>query len=178
MKYPTFYEKTESTKQQYIIDLKKLEKELSEININIFLIYGTLLGAIRNNDFIPHDEDIDIAYISSYKGEKEIIREKDMLIEYLTKRDMLRSFKTIGIKIKFNLTNDMFDLWSGYETQNNKVKISPGLIFERDVFLPLNSMLFKGIEFKIPNKSQEFLNIHYKNWKVPIINKKEGFNKR
>jgi LicD family len=36
------------------------EKMIKEINIPYAIIYGTALGAYRNKDFIPHDDDIDI----------------------------------------------------------------------------------------------------------------------
>ena len=50
------------------IDKKKAKENLSllkricnEHNLDFILFYGTLLGAIREHDFISHDEDIDIA---------------------------------------------------------------------------------------------------------------------
>ena len=55
-----------------------LSKEMSnicnffkkELNLEVYLIFGTLLGAIREKDFINHDYDVDLAYISNNKSKK------------------------------------------------------------------------------------------------------------
>lgn len=41
--------------------LKGLQRVCADYNLQYFAIYGTLLGIIRNGDYIPWDDDIDIA---------------------------------------------------------------------------------------------------------------------
>jgi phosphorylcholine metabolism protein LicD len=58
--------RTEEMKTEIIKDMKTLELFFKEqLDLDTYLIYGTLLGAIREHDFIPHDTDIDIGYISN-----------------------------------------------------------------------------------------------------------------
>lgn len=47
--------------------LKRFDECMIQCGHQYSLAFGTLLGAIRNNDFIPHDDDIDVAmWISDY----------------------------------------------------------------------------------------------------------------
>ena len=54
-------------KVQANCNLQLLKSILSKNNINFGFIYGTLLGAIREHDFITHDEDIDLFMLEEYK---------------------------------------------------------------------------------------------------------------
>ena len=39
---------------------------LEEAGVRPFLAYGTLLGAVRQGDFIGHDSDADLGYVSEH----------------------------------------------------------------------------------------------------------------
>lgn len=68
-----------------LVELRKVQIEiLNEIdricrknNINFFLIGGTLLGAVRHKDFIPWDDDLDIAMTrDDFEKFRAIIKEQ------------------------------------------------------------------------------------------------------
>ena len=47
----------------------------AEHGLDVFLIYGTLLGAVREGGPIRHDDDFDTAYISAYRQAPEVAAE-------------------------------------------------------------------------------------------------------
>lgn len=91
--------------------LKMLTEVCQKYNLQYFAIYGTLLGVVRNEGYIPWDDDIDIAMprkdynILLQLNEKEhVFGEKFFLQNYYTEREIffggyskLRNSETTGI---------------------------------------------------------------------------------
>ena len=59
---------------------------LLEAGVDAFPVYGTLLGAIREQDFIGHDSDVDLGYVSRHTHPLDVIRESYRLQRYLRER--------------------------------------------------------------------------------------------
>lgn len=60
------------------------KKTMDKYNIPFGIIYGTLLGAVRNNNFIEYDEDTDVFVLDEYR--KEFL-------------DLLFSFRDVGFQV-------------------------------------------------------------------------------
>jgi len=162
----TFSLVNEERKYQYVEDLKKFEEKLHEHGLLMYLIYGTLLGAIREHNFIAHDSDIDIAYLSKYIIKSEVYKERKELKQYFIKNKMLRTKNTIGLKVKYLTSN--FDLWTSWIENNNLYLLPFNKICPSNIVLPFKENLFRGTIFNIPNQSEKLLDIIYINWKKPI----------
>ena len=57
-----------------IDDLKIIKKVFDKYNVRFFIVYGTCLGFYRDNNFLPGDEDIDLAIVDKidFKTRKAI----------------------------------------------------------------------------------------------------------
>lgn len=95
---------TEDEKKSILVEiLGKLDKYFEEKGIKYFMAYGTLIGAVRHQGFIPWDDDIDlllprdsfIRFIHLCEDEKEVLREMNLeIVEYgQNKKDYYKRFK-------------------------------------------------------------------------------------
>jgi len=57
-------------------------------------------------------------------------------------------------------------MWLSY-IQDDKIYLCPHHIIEKDIILPMQSILFRAENFYIPNNSTELLKILYNNWTIP-----------
>ena len=73
-------------------DLKKLFWVLKKMDIKPILWAGTLLGAVREKNFIVGDSDVDIAYISKYENPEEVHTELVELYKKFWELGILEAF--------------------------------------------------------------------------------------
>ena len=67
---------SEIEKREYINQTDIFCKWFSDLfNTPIYLIYGTLLGCIRESNLIDSDDDIDLAYLSNYTKFEDVFKE-------------------------------------------------------------------------------------------------------
>lgn len=148
---------------------------LTANKIKYFLICGTLLGAVRDHNFIEGDDDVDIGlYIEDYDKVKNlIINSGKYVIHFLWRRE-------IGI-IKAGSTSkeskiDLFFLdkddknYYLYSYKSNKLTgkwdVEWRRKFNKSCFEELISYKFLGKQVSIPKNYEEVLTTHYGNWQV------------
>jgi phosphorylcholine metabolism protein LicD len=163
---------------------------LNEINVEYWLMFGTLLGSIRDHNFIYGDTDIDIGVSDKYKDINII---NFQLSKYGFKKIQRISYKTemgyIFIEETYQLKNINIDIFYcnkskdiikccdfvnfpnlSWESTINKF----GGYIPRIITLPfkgLGEIIFLGLKVNVPINYIEFLQYHYgDNYLVKINN--------
>ncbi len=156
---------------------KKLDLEIARENLQLYcsvlqqsgirygLFYGTLLGAIREKNFIVHDEDTDV-YILSEDQDKffnllfefrkqglHLVRLTTDLVSLMRKNEYIDTY-IFRPKYKFGI----------YKVRGQNHCEYPAKNLENPV-----KQLFLGIDLFVPDDSERVLQIIYgKNWRIPI----------
>ena len=175
-----FYKRSEDNKNALVRDMNSLTNFIKDkFNLDIYLIYGTLLGVIRENNFIEHDNDVDFAYMSKQTNIADVLREFHGLCIILKNHDLLSKICCTGqIHVYSPNKRNKFDLWTSFII-DNKYYLIPLIAgaMEASLILPLKEITFKNQNLLIPNQSKNVLNTIYRNWEVPILEDK-GLNQQ
>jgi len=144
--------------------------------LEFFLLYGTLLGAIREKNFIEYDSDIDVGIFE---------RDKDKLLKIIPIL-LDNGFKLIRTKkpddlVTFMKDDEYIDIGifreedEFYKYQNNYIKKE---LLEEFIYID-----FLAQKFLVPKNYEKLLVSWYgKNWNIPIQNfpalADKGFKKK
>jgi glycerol-3-phosphate cytidylyltransferase len=148
-------------------NLKEIYEVFNRNNIPLILIFGTLLGAVRENDFISYDNDIDLA--AFWKDRERILKVikeelptfKIQPIPYEYDINLIRNDE----KTEIWLFDDLGDVYC-YDPERQ-----PTLRYSKHFFD--NAMIndFLGIKTLVPFNAKEFLTITYgPTWVTPNPN--------
>jgi lipopolysaccharide cholinephosphotransferase len=151
-------------------DLMAMKKVLDEEKIIFWLAHGTLLGIIRDNDFIKWDNAVDIHVMEEdFIPKLNIIKEKFMKLNYI----FIDAEKELGTKIvmygycnKQKCTISSLFLDSRYK--KNKYRLQNRIKYCRKFFERYQEIKFKGVSFRVPSPPEKYLDYIYKKWKTPI----------
>lgn len=155
--------------------VKKIDKVIASENLNLLkailddkkiffqLTAGTVLGVIREKDFIDHDEDIDIAFRSEDK--EKVLNLLPHLREYgfeLCRYDRRDLYSIIR-------KGEYIDLYF-FRPYKDNLQICSGWIIKESHLLENIEIKFKDNTYLIPKDYEEFLIEEYGyNWQKPIV---------
>ena len=145
--------------------LSTLKNVFEPNGVKMILSYGTLLGAVREHDFIGHDSDMDV-----------MIWQKDFqkaweLIPELEKRDVhlhcyclpwIFTFEHKGETCDIDVLQEAIWPW------NKRYCLTHLEYIPRAFFENTTTMEFLGETYTIPQNAEKVLEYHYgKKWRIP-----------
>lgn len=156
------------------LGVKKIDKEIAMLNLALLkafldkhgiafgLIAGTLLGAVRENDFISHDEDIDLFLLDEQRQE---------FIDLLPKL-MLEGFKVARYDRRGLLSiirdGEYIDLYF-FTLLGEGLRHCCGWCVPESFLLRTTTIMFKGEEHVVPQDYEGYLFYQYGDtWRTPI----------
>jgi hypothetical protein len=155
---------------QSIYLLFTVKQVFEDNNIPFFLIFGTLLGAYRDQEFIPYDTDIDLGLFE--KDNEKVTKLIDdgyfdihgML--FIREHHHKHHLKALQYK------RDYIDFWF-FEKDKHLYRSGKLYTIEADqIDDGLSTIKFYGQKFKTVNNIVKYLERHYPNsdWRIPITN--------
>ena len=168
-----FYKRDEKSKELALQELSSLMNFFrQELKLYSYIFYGTLLGAVREQNFILHDNDIDIAYLSHQHNKNDVLIEHEKIKSILTKKNLLAKALKAGHIHVWGLQQKIkIDVWTSW-IGDNKLNVVPVIdnSLTKTHLIPFKAGTIKNYPFIIPNKSEEILNYLYLDWKNPRAN--------
>jgi phosphorylcholine metabolism protein LicD len=159
--------------------LYAFDDAMKELKINYWLEFGTLLGAIREKRFIPHDFDIDVgAFIDDYNERNEFVlnkyglkRKRIFLVDTGSyAREETYTYKGVNIDIFYFHKRDGEIYCHGFEESQDLIEgyIVRELSFK---FSGLKYIDFYGRQILAPANVDEHLKASYgENYMLPDPN--------
>ena len=146
---------------------------LEKAGVEPFLAYGTLLGAVRDQNFIGHDSDADVGYVSRLHYPVDVIRESFALQRRLRGMGFrVQRYSGLGLKVIVQEADGVsrgLDVFGGF-TRDGMLYLmgEVGHPFRDEWLYPRSSATLAGREFPVPAQPDHLLEAMYgASWRVP-----------
>lgn len=141
-------------------NLLEFKKILDNENLKFGLIFGTLLGAIREKNFIEYDEDVDVYVLDENK-------EKILSLLFIFKNHGFDVARYDGELLTIIKDNDYIDIYF-FKKKFFKRRVCMQYEYYSEFFNKFTKTPFLGEMFNTPNNYKIFLNELYgKDWMIP-----------
>ncbi len=138
-----------------------------------FLVYGTLLGAVRDGKLIGYDNDVDLGYLSGHEHPVDIAREGFRVQRELVRRGWVvrrGSGGRLNVRLRMpDATMRFIDVFTCFWVEDTfYIPADVWGPLPREAVLPLGSVELMGVELPAPADPKALLAATYgPSWRVP-----------
>lgn len=175
----TFEKRSDQELDFHAESIKKLQEIFEkEFKLFIFPMFGTLIGACRENDFVKTDNDIDMLWIAKGKNRLEVCRHVMSLYHELQMRELFYGLGPVAGQCNVRLMRDIvmpdgarghggtvIDVFAGWEENGDLYTCQWGNYGKIDL-RPAKTK-FRNQELLVPNGAGVMLTHLYGDWRVP-----------
>jgi SAM-dependent methyltransferase len=151
----------------------ELRRELSEeLGLELFPFYGTMLGAVRDQDFISHDNDFDTVYISRHSHPDAVRAEFRDLCNFLIDRSYSLRVKKSHTWVRVPGTPHKLDIFFAWFDPDGLFQVSYGhhgaAVPRSDDFFRFRTERLGSQQIPVPANAEEILGQLYgTGWRKP-----------
>jgi hypothetical protein len=149
--------------------LRDFLEACGEADVSPFLMWGTLLGCVREGGFLKHDYDIDLGILARDWPKRSPLIEAMRRRGYGLELSGNYKMRFIGPDLLAHLDVDVFILWGGKMVCCHYHESGmDGAWFPPDAFNNFRSLTFAGTRVSIPDPPERVLETAYGDWRTPV----------
>jgi tetratricopeptide (TPR) repeat protein/SAM-dependent methyltransferase len=151
----------------------QLQKEIEAgLGLRLFPFYGTMLGAVREHDFIGHDNDFDTVYISEHSSPAGVRNEFKKLCAHLIDRGYSLRVKKTHTWVKVPGTSHKLDIFFSWFDEDGFFQTSYGYhgraVRKSEAFYEFRTERLGNWEIPVPRNAEEILaQLYGDSWREP-----------
>ncbi|KRB79250.1 hypothetical protein ASE01_23350 [Nocardioides sp. Root190] len=170
---PTFGGRTEEQLTPLLDAMDAVIAMMAELGVDAFPAYGTLLGAVREGQFLGHDSDADLGYVSRHTTPADVITESYRLQRAVIARGF-ETYRYSGAAFRIDVRESDgsvrgLDLFGGFLDQGRLYLMGEvGTEYDEAWLFPFTTCTLAGREYPAPARPEKLLEAMYgASWKVP-----------